>query len=256
MFMSGVVPGILLASGYLVICSIFAHVRKYPRPAPVTWMQRARATSSAGWALIMPLIVIFGIRFGFLTDTEAAAAAALYALVVSLFIYRSLHFRELAELLTTAGKSAAVILFLLAAAGPFSWLVAESQINLQIVGLIRGISSDPTITLITINVMLLMVGCILEPLPAMIIFVPTLLPLGAQLGIDPIQFGSVIVLNLMIGLLHPPIGLLLFVVSNVGRIPLKPIIVDSLPFLLWSIIVLFLAILYPPITTWLPSQIR
>jgi TRAP-type C4-dicarboxylate transport system permease large subunit len=104
--------------------------------------------------------------------------------------------------------------------------------------------------------MLLMVGCILEPLPAMIIFVPTLLPLGAQLGIDPIQFGSVIVLNLMIGLLHPPIGLLLFVVSNVGRIPLKPIIVDSLPFLLWSIIVLFLAILYPPITTWLPSQIR
>jgi TRAP-type transport system large permease protein len=256
MFMSGVVPGILLASGYLVICSIFAHVRKYPRPAPVTWMQRARATSSAGWALIMPLIVIFGIRFGFLTDTEAAAAAALYALVVSLFIYRSLHFRELAELLTTAGKSAAVILFLLAAAGPFSWLVAESQINLQIVGLIRGISSDPTITLITINVMLLIVGCILEPLPAMIIFVPTLLPLGAQLGIDPIQFGSVIVLNLMIGLLHPPIGLLLFVVSNVGRIPLKPIIVDSLPFLLWSIIVLFLAILYPPITTWLPSQIR
>jgi TRAP-type transport system large permease protein len=256
MFMSGVVPGILLASGYLVICSIFAHVRKYPRPAPVTWMQRARATSSAGWALIMPLIVIFGIRFGFLPDTEAAAAAALYALVVSLFIYRSLHFRELAELLTTAGKSAAVILFLLAAAGPFSWLVAESQINLQIVGLIRGISSDPTITLITINVMLLMVGCILEPLPAMIIFVPTLLPLGAQLGIDPIQFGSVIVLNLMIGLLHPPIGLLLFVVSNVGRIPLKPIIVDSLPFLLWSIIVLFLAILYPPITTWLPSQIR
>jgi len=191
-----------------------------------------------------------------LPDTEAAAAAALYALVVSLFIYRSLHFRELAELLTTAGKSAAVILFLLAAAGPFSWLVAESQINLQIVGLIRGISSDPTITLITINVMLLMVGCILEPLPAMIIFVPTLLPLGAQLGIDPIQFGSVIVLNLMIGLLHPPIGLLLFVVSNVGRIPLKPIIVDSLPFLLWSIIVLFLAILYPPITTWLPSQIR
>jgi len=150
----------------------------------------------------------------------------------------------------------AVATILLAAAGPFSWLVAESQINLQIVGLIRGISSDPTITLITINVMLLMVGCILEPLPAMIIFVPTLLPLGAQLGIDPIQFGSVIVLNLMIGLLHPPIGLLLFVVSNVGRIPLKPIIVDSLPFLLWSIIVLFLAILYPPITTWLPSQIR
>jgi tripartite ATP-independent transporter DctM subunit len=256
MFMSGVVPGILLALGYLVICSIFAQVRKYPRPEPVTWTQRARATSDAGWALIMPLIVILGIRFGLLTDTEAAAAAALYALIVSLLIYRSLQLRELPELLTTAGNSAAVILFLLAAAGPFSWLVAESQVNVQVIGLIRSISSDPTITLITINILLLLIGCILEPLPAMIIFVPTLLPLGAQLGIDPIQFGSVIVLNLMIGLLHPPIGLLLFVVSNVGRIPIKPVIMDSLPFLLWSITVLFLAILYPPITTWLPGQIR
>jgi len=256
MFMSGVIPGILLATGYLVICTVVAQVRKYPRPEPVSWRERAIATRGAAWALIMPLIVIFGIRFGLVTDTEAAAVAALYALIVSLVIYRSLRIRELPELLITAGSSAAVILFLLAAAGPFSWLVAESQVNEKVIGIIRSISTDPTIVLITINVLLLLVGCVLEPLPAMIIFVPTLLPLGAQLGIDPIQFGSVIVLNLMIGLMHPPIGLLLFVVSNVGRVPLRPIVVESLPFLAWSIVVLFLAIVYPPITTWLPSQIK
>jgi TRAP-type C4-dicarboxylate transport system permease large subunit len=97
---------------------------------------------------------------------------------------------------------------------------------------------------------------VIEPLPAMIIFVPTLLPLVAQLGIDPIQFGCVVVLNLMIGMLHPPIGLLLFVVSSVGRVPIKSVMIESLPFLGWSIVVLFLAIVFPPITTWLPSQIR
>ena len=110
--------------------------------------------------------------------------------------------------------------------------------------------------LLIINVFLLIVGCVIEPLPAMVIFVPTLLPLGAQLGIDPIQFGVVIVLNLMIGLLHPPIGLLLFIVSSVGRVPIGPVMREALPFLLWSIIVLGLAIVYPPIVTWLPSQIR
>ena len=256
LFMSGIIPGIMLAAGFLVICSIVARRRNYPRPDAVSWAQRGVATRRAAWALMMPLIVIFGIRFGVVTDTEAAAAAALYALAVSLFIYRSIRFTDLPSLLAQSGKSAAVILFLLAAAGPFSWLVAESQVSAKAITLIKSVSNDPTIILLTINAFLLLVGCILEPLPAMVIFVPTLLPLGAELGIDPIQFGSVIVLNLMIGLMHPPIGLLLFVVSNVGKVPLKPIMIESLPFLAWSIVVLILAILYPPITTWLPNQIK
>ncbi len=106
-----------------------------------------------------------------------------------------------------------------------------------------------------INVFLLLIGCIVEPLPAMIIFLPLLIPLGAEVGIDPIQFGAVVVLNLMIGLMHPPIGLLLFVVSSVGKIKLGPVMWEVLPFLAWAIIVLILAIVYPPITVWLPSTI-
>ena len=256
LFMAGVVPGVLLALGFMVICSIVAKVRNFPSRPAATARERIHATSRAGWALMMPVIILFGIRFGLVTDTEAAAVAALYALCVSLFIYRGIKLKELPTLLFQTGRSAAVILFLLAAAGPFSWLVAESQINLRIADIIQQYSTNPVVVLIVINLFLLLIGCIIEPLPAMIIFLPTLIPLGHQLGIDPIQFGAVIVLNLMIGLLHPPIGLLLFVVSSVGRIPIAPVMWQSLPFLLWAMVVLALAIIFPPITTWLPNQLH
>lgn len=256
LFMAGIVPGVLLASGFLVICTVVARVRDYPRLPRTTLAARGAATLHAGWALMMPVIIIGGIRFGYVTDTEAAAVAALYALAVSFLVYRSIRLRELPELLATSGRATGTILFLLAAAGPFSWLVAEAQVGAAATAFIRSISDDPVVVLLVINAFLLLVGCLIEPLPAMIIFVPTLLPLGAQLGIDPIQFGAVIVLNLMIGLLHPPIGLLLFVVSSVGRVPIGPVIRESLPFLAWAIVVLALTIVYPPITTWLPGTLR
>jgi tripartite ATP-independent transporter DctM subunit len=256
LFMSGILPGILLASGFLVICTLIARKRDYPRSPATTLMYRVRAKGHSCWALLKPLIIIGGIRFGLTTDTEAAAVAVVYALAVSLLIYRELRIKDLPEMLKGVGRSSATILFLLAAAGPFSWLVAESQINHAILGVIRGISQDPVIILLIVNGFLLLVGCLIEPLPAMVIFVPTLLPLGRELGIDPIQFGSVIVLNLMIGLLHPPIGLLLFVVSSVGKVPIGKVMRESLPFLAWSIVVLILAIMYPPLTTWLPSHVR
>ena len=220
------------------------------------WAGKAKATGRAGWALLMPLIVIGGIRFGLVTDTEAAVAVVLYALFVSLFIYRGLKTKELPKILYDAGRSAAVILFLLAAAGPFSWLVAESQISNTVVDTIQSWSTNPTVVLLIINGFLLLIGCIIEPLPAMIIFLPVLIPLGAQLGIDPIQFGAVVVLNLMIGLMHPPIGLLLFVVSSVGRIRIAPVMWQILPFLAWAIVVLILTIVFPPITTWLAGHLR
>lgn len=255
LFMSGVVPGLLLAGGFMVLCTATARRRGYAPSVRATWADRGRATWSAGWALMMPLIIILGLRFGLVTDTEAAAVAALYALIVGLFIYRTIGMRTLPGLLTATGQSTGAILFLLAAAGPFSWLVAESQVGAAATDLIRSITTSPTGTMLIINVLLLLIGCIIEPLPAMIIFVPTLLPLITQLGIDPIQFGCVVVLNLMIGMLHPPIGLLLFVVSSVGRIPIKAVMVESLPFLAWSLIVLGAATVFPPITTWLPSQL-
>jgi len=134
--------------------------------------------------------------------------------------------------------------------------VAESQINQTVIDTIQSISTNPIVVLLIVNVFLLLIGCIVEPLPAMIIFLPLLIPLGAQVGIDPIQFGAVVVLNLMIGLMHPPIGLLLFVVSSVGKLRLGPVMWEVLPFLGWALAVLVLTIVFPPITTWLPAQIK
>jgi len=256
LFMAGVLPAILLAAGFLVICSIVARYRKYASRERVDFRSKLRATGRASWALMMPVIVIGGIRFGLLTVTESAAVAVLYALVVSFVVYRGITLRQLPRLIFHAGRSTAIILFLLAAAGPFSWLVAESQINQTVIDTIRSVSTNPVVVLLIVNLFLLLIGCIVEPLPAMIIFLPLLIPLGAQVGIDPIQFGAVVVLNLMIGLMHPPIGLLLFVVSSVGKLRLAPVMWEVLPFLGWAILVLVLTIVFPPITTWLPSQIR
>lgn len=256
LFMAGIIPGLLLAAGFMGVCSIVARIRDYPSRQPVSWRGKVTATGRAGWALLMPVIIIGGIRFGLVTDTEAAAVAVIYSLIVSVFIYRGIGLGELRRLLFESGRSTAVILFLLAAAGPFSWLVAESQVSQTVVDTIHGWSTNPIIVLLIINAFLLLIGCIIEPLPAMIIFLPVLIPLGAQLGIDPIQFGAVVVLNLMIGLMHPPIGLLLFVVSSVGKIRIGPVMWDILPFLAWAVVVLILTIVYPPLTIWLPAQIK
>jgi TRAP-type transport system large permease protein len=256
LFMAGVMPGLLLAAGFMVICSIMAHLRDYPSTAPVSLRGKAQATGRAGWALLMPVIIIGGIRFGYTTDTEAAVVAVVYSLFVSLFIYRGIRASGLKKLFYEAGRSTAVILFLLAAAGPFSWLVAESQISQTVVDTIHTWSSNPIMVLLIINGFLLLIGCIIEPLPAMIIFLPLLIPLGAQVGIDPIQFGAVVVLNLMIGLMHPPIGLLLFIVSSVGKVPIGKVMWEILPFLAWALVVLVLTIVFPPIATWLPSHMR
>jgi tripartite ATP-independent transporter DctM subunit len=256
LFMAGVVPAILLAAGFLVVCSLVARYRNYPSREPVDFKAKVRATGRASWALMMPVIVIGGIRFGLLTVTESAAVAVLYALVVSFVVYRGITLAQLPRLIFHAGRSTAIVLFLLAAAGPFSWLVAESQINQTVIATIQSVSTNPIVVLLIVNVFLLLIGCIVEPLPAMIIFLPLLIPLGAQVGIDPIQFGAVVVLNLMIGLMHPPIGLLLFVVSSVGKLRLGPVMWEVLPFLGWALLVLVLTIVVPPITTWLPSQIR
>jgi tripartite ATP-independent transporter DctM subunit len=239
----------------MVLCTVIARRRNYAPAIRASWADRGRATWSASWALMMPVIIILGLRFGIVTDTEAAAVATIYALVVGVLVYRSIDLRSLPKILATTGRSTGAILFLLAAAGPFSWLVAESQVGAALSELIRSITTNPTATLLVINGFLLLIGCIIEPLPAMIIFVPTLLPLVAQLGIDPIHFGAVVVLNLMIGMLHPPIGLLLFVVSSVGRVPIKAVMIESLPFLGWSLIVLLLATVIPQITLWLPGQL-
>lgn len=254
LFLAGVVPGLLLFFGYMAICAWVARREGYAAKEAATWRERAVATRGSIWALLVPVLIIVGIRSGFITETEAAGVICVYALIVGLAIYRDLKICSLGEVFLAAGKTSAVILFLLAAAGPFSWLLNESHIATRISQGILSLSSDPLVILLIVNLMLFVVGMILEPLPALVMFVPTLLPIQAQLGLDPIQFAMIVVLNLMIGMLHPPIGLLLFVTGAVGRVPLWPIAVQLLPFLGWSLLVLVLISVFPGIVTWLPNS--
>jgi tripartite ATP-independent transporter DctM subunit len=170
MFMSGVVPGLLLVVGYMLICDRLALRRSYPVERRTTLRDKLIATRHATGVLLLPVIIIGGIRFGLVTETEAAAIAALYALFVSVVFYRSIGLRELADCISRAAVSSSVVLFLLAAAGPFAWLLAESQFNQAVASAIGSITANPVLALLLINAFLLLVGCVLEPLPAMIIF--------------------------------------------------------------------------------------
>lgn len=256
MFLAGIVPGLMLAAGFFALCTLIARRRGYPSEQRTDLVGKVRATGRASWALAMPILIILGIRAGLFTETEVAAAVVLYALFVSLVVYRDMKAGELPALILEAGRSSAVILFLLAAAGPFSWLVAETQVSEHLVAAIRTISDHPIVILLIVNLLLLVVGSLLEPLPAMVIFLPALLPIGPQLGIDPIHFGAVVVINLMIGMLHPPVGLLNFVVATISGERVTAVAWEALAFLGWSLVVLFLIVVFPPLTTWLPGTVR
>jgi tripartite ATP-independent transporter DctM subunit len=246
---------LLLTAGYMVICGVVARRRNYPAKPAASWRERARVTRTSIWALFMPVLIIGGIRSGVITVTEAAGVICLYALAVGLLVYRGLRWRELGSLLYAAGRTSAVVLFLLAAAGPFAWLLNEAHIATAISHGILGISTHHLVVLLVVNMLLLAVGMILEPLPALVMFVPTLLPIQVQLGIDPIQFAVIVIVNLMIGMLHPPVGLLIFVTSAVGRVPLWDVAREILPFLGWALVVLTLISIFPDLITFLPRSL-
>lgn len=256
LFLAGLLPGFLLFAGFALIGYLYptgqlaAH-RRPRQPLSV----KGRATLTALPVLTLPVVVLGGMRFGIVTDTEAAAVAAVWALIVSLFLSRELKLGGVYQATVTAAHSAAAILFLLAAAGPLGWIIAESRINLEIAAAIAGISENPLIVLLAINILLLLVGCFLEPLPAMIVFLPTLTPIGMSLGVDPVHFGMIVILNLMIGMLTPPVGLLLFVAGSAGKVPVAAIIRRVWPFLLWSLVVLALVVLIPGLSLWLPGPV-
>jgi tripartite ATP-independent transporter DctM subunit len=256
LFMAGFMPGLFLGGGFMLMCWFLAVRRNYPAHRRATLQQCVRTFRHAIWALIMPVIILGGIVFGFVTVTEAATTAVVYALLVGLFIHREIRLKDLPEIIFRSGVTSGVVMILLAAAGIFSWLLAESQVNTILSQFLLSLSKNPLVLLLLINLLLLIVGCLLEPLPALIIFVPALIPIGNNLGIDPIHFGAVIVLNLMIGMLTPPVGFLLFVVSAVGKIPMGPLIREVMPFLLMALIVLAIATFFPAFTTWLPGIVK
>jgi tripartite ATP-independent transporter DctM subunit len=255
LFLAGVIPGLLMAGALMLMVAQLARRRNLPRhPFPGAsglWQAYRRGH----WALMTPVILFGGMMSGAFTPTEAAAVATLYALVLGLFIYRDFDLAALPKILADTAETTGVVLALVMAAGAIGWCLSISRIP-QTVGpwMVDAIGSK-LLFMLVVNLVLLVVGCFMEALAAMLILVPILAPAALQLGIDPIQFGLVFVLNLMIGTITPPVGVVLFITAKVAGISFDAMSRAILPWLLPLLAVLAAITLWPPLTTWLPGLV-
>ncbi|MCC5960751.1 TRAP transporter large permease [Roseinatronobacter sp. S2] len=245
LFMGGIVPGILMAASLIIAWLIVAR-RENVKPLPrATGRERLRATAAAGWALVMPLIILGGIRFGIFTPTEAAVIAAVYAFFVGMFIYRELKITDLYQVLLNAAKTTSVVLFLVAGALVTSWLITRANIPAEVTRFLAPVLDNPKLLMLVIVLLVLLVGTVLDLAPTILILVPVLMPVIRAAGIDPVYFGIIFVMTTCVGLLTPPVGVVLNVVSGVARVPLGKVIWGVLPFLAAQVGVLMLLIAFP-----------
>lgn len=245
LFMGGIVPGILMAASLIIAWLIVAR-RENVKPLPrATGRERLRATAAAGWALVMPLIILGGIRFGIFTPTEAAVIAAVYAFFVGMFIYRELKIAHLYYVLLNAAKTTSVVLFLVAGALVTSWLITRANIPAEVTRFLAPVLDNPKLLMLVIVLLVLLVGTVLDLAPTILILVPVLMPVIRAAGIDPVYFGIIFVMTTCVGLLTPPVGVVLNVVSGVARVPLGKVIWGVLPFLAAQVGVLLLLIAFP-----------
>ncbi|MFN4271959.1 MAG: TRAP transporter large permease [Aliihoeflea sp.] len=245
LFMGGIVPGLIMALalvGAWMLVSRRENVEPLPRR---TGSERLSATVKAGWALMMPVIILGGIRFGIFTPTEAAVIAAVYALFVGMFIYRELKVADLYFVLLRAAKTTSVVLFLVSAALVTSWLITRANIPNEIIRFLQPVIDNPKLLMLVIVLLVLVVGTVLDLAPTILILSPVLMPVIRAAGIDPIYFGIIFVMTTCIGLLTPPVGVVLNVVSGVARVPLGKVIWGVWPFLVAQVAVLLLLIAVP-----------
>lgn len=255
LFLGGVVPGIMLGLGLAVVTFIIARKRKYPVHQAVPMREVLSYGSKAIWALMMPFVILFGVTGGVVTVTESAAFAVLYALFVSMVIHRELNVNQLWRIFVQSGLDSAVVMIIIAFAGAFGWLMAVSGLPREIAAWIGGYSSNPLIILMLINGLLLIVGCFMEAIAAMIILIPVLVPIVQAAGVDLIHFGLVMVFNLMLGLLTPPVGILLYICGNFAGVKIEKVVREVLPFLAVGLGVLLLITLFPKLVLWLPQLV-
>jgi len=252
LFLGGVVPGVLLGVGFMVANSVISRRRNYPVEAPVPLRDVPKITVDAFPALLLPVILLFGIYGGVMTPTEGAAAAALYALFASTVIYRAVTWKQLYEAILTSGKATTSIGMLIAGAFAFNYVVTVERIPDGLHTLLAQFDFSRGMYLLAVNILLLILGCLLEGTTILLIVVPILIPTAKALGIDLVHFGVVVVVNIMIGLLTPPYGLLLFVLANMTQQPLGKIVRQAVPFIVMAIVVLGLITIFPNLVLWLP----
>lgn len=245
LFLAGVAPGIMMGLALVVAWWIVSRKDKLATTTRTTMRERGKAFVDGFFALLMPVMILGGIKWGIVTPTEAAVLAAVYALVIGMFVYRELKPSMLYGILLTSAKTTAVVMFLVAAALVSAWLITQANIPGEISGLIQPLMGNKTLLMFALMFLVVIVGTALDFSPTVLILTPVLMPIVKQAGIDPVYFGVMFIINNAIGLITPPVGIVLNVVCGVARVPMGAVIKGVNPFLIAQLIVLVLLIIFP-----------
>jgi tripartite ATP-independent transporter DctM subunit len=249
LFLAGIVPGLMMGISLVVAWAIVSRRDKMQTFPRTTMRERGKAFVDGFFALLMPVMILGGIKWGIVTPTEAAVLAAVYALVIGMFVYRELKPSMLYGVFLTAAKTTAVVMFLVAAALVSAWLITQANIPGEISGLIEPLMGNKTLLMFALMFLVVIVGTALDFSPTVLILTPVLMPIVKQAGIDPVYFGVLFIINNAIGLITPPVGIVLNVVSGVARVPMGAVMRGVNPFLMAQLVVLVLLIVFPELVT-------
>jgi tripartite ATP-independent transporter DctM subunit len=255
LFMAGVVPGLLLGLSIILLCITIAYRDGHPKGESVSLKDAVKITIDALWGLITVAIIIGGILAGIFTAIEAGAVACVWAFFVTMFIYRDFRWRDLPILVHRTLKTVAMVMTLIACASSFGYIMALMQMPAKVSAVFLSLTHDKHLILLMINGLLLVLGCLMDMAPLILICTPILLPIVMQLGVDPVHFGMIMLLNLGIGLLTPPVGSTLFVGCAVGKVTMEAVMREIWPFYGVMIVVLMLVTYFPMISLWLPKAL-
>ena len=245
LFLAGIVPGLMLGASLWITWWWLARSERVQVPPRQTASQILLALREATWALVLPVIVVFGLKFGVFTPTEAAVVAATYALLISTFVYGELSFKSLVPLFMSAAKTSSVVMFLVAAAMVSAWLITVANLPGELVTLLQPILDSPRLLMLAIMVITMVVGTALDMTPTILLLTPVLMPLVKAAGIDPVYFGVLFIINNAIGLITPPVGTVLNAVAGVGKVSMDEVTRGVMPFMVAQFIIMFAMVAFP-----------
>jgi len=254
LFMAGVVPGLLMGLTLAIICLLISKRENYPKGEVIPLRRALKITLDALWGLMTMVIILGGILSGVFTANESASIAVLWAFFVTMFIYRDYRWRDLPKLMHRTVKTVTVVMILIGFAACFGYLMTLMQIPMKVTAFFTSISDEPLVILLLINMMLLVLGCLMDMSPLILILTPILLPVVTSLGIDPVHFGMIMMVNLGIGLITPPVGTVLFVGAAVSKLKIGVVTKAMTPFFVALFVVLMMVTYIPALSLWLPQK--
>ncbi|MDF2615729.1 MAG: siaT 8 [Sedimentibacter sp.] len=253
LFLASAVPGLLLSVSFIIVAIYQAKKHNFPKEGKADWKEKISALKDGFWALMMPVIILGGIFSGLFTPTEAAVVSVVYAFIIGLFVYKGFTIKDLPRILGEAAVSTATIMLILATSKILAWVITVIKLPVMVANAILGLTDSSFLIFMLINIILLVVGCLMEANAAIIILIPILVPIITQLGMSPITFGVLMTVNLCLGLLTPPVGVCLLLGSQMAGSKFEKAVVSMLPFFAVGLMVLLLTTYVPALTLWLPG---